>query len=480
MLACKAIFMYRQLPYIFIMLFLLGCGPSEKSDKSNNRLNNTSLKKLSAEDNKRLSTLRFPIDFPVNDLARMMNRIMPDTLVNDTIELNDRGDYLILKIVPIGRLLLNGYQDNLDTSIPVLALVSLRKKVAAIKINKTVDFKLRLDLHTELSIDGDYNLAAACKIQKLHWIDDPETRLLGVKINLRKMVTKQLNKNSAAIENAICSALNEAVPIQKEVMAIWNILNETHRLAKEPIEIWLTTNPSNFSARLDRKVNDTIRAIISASTDIIITPLKGIELEMLKPLPKNQPVDIKPGLALFATIVMPYSYANNILNSRLDQNEFYYNGLSASLKNFRVTSDQQQLKLNFDLKGDVDLNLSAKGKPTLTAEKELSIDNIQYRIESENLIVNTVEWLSKASLESFVQERTKIKLAHILDSLDTKIVEALNNSELGSKINLELTFSQLRSDTTIYYPDRFEWSFDIKGRAHAYLNDRLVTKKIRI
>ncbi|MGK7390164.1 MAG: DUF4403 family protein [Candidatus Cyclobacteriaceae bacterium M2_1C_046] len=472
--------MIRLLPHFFFILLLLGCGTSEDSDKLIDKSKRIELKKISADDNKKLSTLQFPLDFPVNDLARMMNRIMPDILVNDTIQLNNRGDYLILKVEPIGRLLLNGYQNNLDASIPVLATVNFNKKVAAIKVNREVDFKLRLDLHTDLSIDENFNLAAACKIQKIHWIDEPETKLLGIKINLKNTVKKQLNKNSSAIEDAICSALNESVPIQNEVMAIWDLLNKTHRIAREPIDIWLTTNPSNFAAKLDRQVTDTIRAIISTSTNIIITPLKGVMLETIKPLPDNQYSEDKPGLALFATIVMPYSYADNILNSRLDQNEIYYNGLTASLENFRVTSDRQQLKLNFDLKGDIDLRLSAKGRPTLTAEKELSIDNIQYKIESGNLIVNTVEWISKASLESFVQEQTKIKLAHILDSLDTKIVQALNNSDLGSKIDLELSFSHLRSDTTIYYPDRFEWSFDIRGKAHAYLNDRLVTKKIEL
>lgn len=461
---------------IILIFFFISC-QSEHADISSDNLNDITISNIS---NKKLSTLQFPLDFPVKDLARMMNRIMPDTLINDTIKLNRKGDFLTLKVVPIGQLLLNGYQNNLDASIPVLAVVNLHKKVAAIKVNKKVDFKLRLDLHTDLVIDENFNLAAKCRIQKIRWIDDPETKLLGIKINLRKTITKQLEKNSTVIENIICITLNESVPIQKQVISIWNILNETHRVAKNPIEIWLTTNPSNFSAKLDRKVKDTVRVVISTSTNIIITPLKGVELEKTKALPKNKIFDIKPGLSLYATLVMPYTYANDILNSRLDQNEIYYNGLTASLKNFKASNDQQLLKLNFDMMGDVELNLSAMGRPSLSASKELTIHDIQYNIETSNLIVNSVEWLSKASLEAFVQERTKIPLAHILDSLDNKIVQALNHSQLGSKIDLELTFSKLKSDTTIYYQNHFEWSFDIQGRAHAYLNDKLVTSKIGI
>ncbi len=56
------------------------------------------------------SMIQVPLDYPVLDLQRMINRIMPDTLVNDSIDLNDKGDYLVLKVMPIGKLLLSGYQ----------------------------------------------------------------------------------------------------------------------------------------------------------------------------------------------------------------------------------------------------------------------------------------------------------------------------------------------------------------------------------
>lgn len=425
------------------------------------------------------SMMQVPLDYPVKDLQKMINRIMPDTLVNDSIDLNDNGDYLVLTVMPIGNLLLSGYQNNLDASIPIKAAVYVKKKMVAfnIKNKKSIELKLRVDLHTVLLLDENFDLKTECLIRKIYWIEEPKMKVAGIKINLKKTVDKQLEKNSAKIETAICDAINKVVPVQKEVLAIWKILNQTHRIAKRPIDIWMTTVPKDFSAQFETEVLDTLRVMLYTKTGVLITPLKGIELDSMKALPANQNFGGNERLDLKVSVNMPYEYMNLIMNSRLDGQVIEYGGLTAELTDFQTKSDIDKLKLHFKTKGDIEIDLESKARPSFSGKKELVFDDLEYEVISDNPLVNSLDWISNSSVDEYLLQRSKIPLAHILDSLDFKIIRALDRSKLSSKLKLDLNFSNILSDTIIYYNDRFEWIFSVKGNAHGYLNDSLVEKK---
>uniref|UniRef100_UPI00404939ED DUF4403 family protein n=1 Tax=Fulvivirga sp. TaxID=1931237 RepID=UPI00404939ED len=77
------------------------------------------------------------------------------------------------------------------------ALVYIKKKMVAfnIKNKKPVELKLRIDLHTVLSLDEKFDLKTECSIRKVYWIEEPKMKVAGIKINLKKTVDKQLEKN---------------------------------------------------------------------------------------------------------------------------------------------------------------------------------------------------------------------------------------------------------------------------------------------
>lgn len=457
---------------------LTQCSPEQESKKNESMLNADQYEAV-AHKSLAHSTLQIPIDYPVGDLQSMINRIMPDTLVNDSIDLNDKGDYLVLKILPIGELLLSGYQNYLDASIPVKGYAHVRKKVAAfnIKNKNAIEFELRLDLHTELAVNEEFNLSTSCKIQQVKWIKEPAVKVLGIKFNLKNTVDKQLEKNAYAIERAICKAIDEVVPVQKEVKAIWQLLNKTHRIAKKPVDIWLSTTPEEFSAQFEKKVEDTLRVVLHAKTGVIITPLKGVKSEGDQPLPSNKNIKDTTALDLTVSVVMPYLYMNKILESQLEGHNLQYAGITIALKDFSTTAENEHLKLACAAYGDVEANLVAQTQPSLNEERALILGDITYEIDSDNPIVNSIDWISGSSLDSYLSDNSKIPLSHILDSLDFKIIQALNRSDLGSKINLNLNFNHIEPDTVIYHQDRFEWVFTVKGQAHAFLTDHLVQNK---
>lgn len=444
-----------------------------KSEKTSTQSSNA-VPGIDQLDQSSSSSLTFPLDFPIDDLYQVINRSLPPVLVEDTLQLKKKG-YVSLKIEPIGKALLASYGNNLDVSIPMKVSAEVEKKVLGLKVHKPVSLKIRADMNTKLSIDEDWNLNANCRIQKIHWIEPPIIEILGIKVNLQNKVDKKLQEKSNEIEEVVCNALQKIVPLKHQVTKIWSLIGKSHRVGKKPIDIWLTSDPSVFSAHFSKNVKDTLRVIIHTESDLFITPLSGLAHDE-HPMPSNstaQP-DSENDLDLNVDIFIPYEKMNEVLKAKLDKMEFAYEGASIQVTNFTTNTANEKLHLQFDVTGDLEATIDAFAYPTLGQDKSLVIEDIEYDITSDNNLVHLAEWVASDRLSALLKEHSQIPLAHILDSLDYKIVMALNKSKVGGKIELEMDFTDLSSDTLVFTESGLQWFFDVKGSAHAYLTEQLI------
>lgn len=456
---------------LFLLLLMWSCGGKQEKAVSDSPDKNAVTTQVKRE---ATSKLTFPLDFPINDLYQVINRSLPDVLVEDTLQLKKKG-HIKLKIEPIGEVYLASYGNNLDVSIPMKVSAEVEKKVFGVKVNKPISLKVRVDMNTQLSIDEDWNMNAACRIQKIRWIEPPIIEILGIKVNLQNKIEQKLQEKSADIENTVCKALQGLVPLREQVTKIWNLIDNTHRVGKKPIDIWLTSKASVFSGHFTKEVKDTLRVIIHTESDLFITPVSGLTHEP-RPMPKNSfaTLDSENELDINVNIYLPYKQVNELLKAKLNNTELSYEGATISLKNFSTNTANHKLHLQFDIVGDLEATIDAYAYPTLSADKQLIIDSIEYNITSENSLVYFANWVASDQLTEFLKANASISLAHILDSLDSKIVAALNKSKVGGKVGLEMEFTELTSDTLVFTKDGLQWFFDVKGNAHAYLTEQLI------
>lgn len=461
--------------WLILCLVILCWSCQKKVEDRKNEL----VQKVGSERIQRIkpSELTFPLDFPISELSKLLNEALPDVLVDDTLQLEKEDEFIKLMVVPTGQMLLASYSNNLDASIPMRVTAEIEKRLLGIKTHQSIDFEVRVDMNTQLFIEEDWNLGSKCKIQKIHWIEPPVLEVLGIKVNLQNKIDKKLLEKSDVIENKICDALQKLVPLKDQVEKIWAIISTAHRIGKKPIDIFLTSNPSFFSAHFSHDIRDTLRVVLHAKSEIFITPLEGLEYKQ-KPMPTNSFVESEEemGLDIMVDVYIPYEKMEDVLRRRLDSTMFTYEGASILLANFRTNTLDGKLHLKFDVSGDLEATIDAYAYPFLDKEKNLIIDSIAFDIESENSLVYLADWIASDRLTEFLQSKSKIPLARTLDSLDFKIVEALNKSNLGRKVDLAITFNRLESDTLVFTDDGLQWFFDVDGQAHAYLTEELIEK----
>lgn len=457
---------YVQLTSCLLFLLMVSCS----GDKDDSTKKKAQKKKVETPIAIPLSTLQFPADFPLSDLALMINNALPKVLADSKVALGDgdKGDTLELKIERRGKLKLSSRGSKLYSSIPLNIEASVEKKVFGIKLSnkkKPIDFTVEVQMESDLKISQNWNLVPTCKITGLNWVKKPTIKILFANVNLEKIIENQVEKNHQAIEDMICKQLTASVPLRKQVVAIWEIINEPQVVARKPVYLWLNTQPDEFSAAFDKEVRDTLRVNIFTSSTVSISPDKPLR-NSKKALPKNSGKTIeKNGLIIKAGFTVPVAILSSYLNDQLKGQTFNFRSLEVTVTKIVPNITDNQLHIAMTVKGDADATIIASGTPVLSEDLTLSISDFHYEVDSRNVLLTATNWAAENTLTEFVSTKANVPLKHILDSLDFKIAEALNQSPTGTKVHLDINFHSLKEDTLYMQPSRLNWFFDIVGDA---------------
>ncbi|MEM9897600.1 MAG: DUF4403 family protein, partial [Bacteroidota bacterium] len=393
--------MMRYIAVSFLFLVLGSCQKQKKAKSQVGELPSTEV--IKAVDTG--SQLAFPIDFPAASIASLLNKVMPDVLVDDTLKLNDKGDYLKLLIEPKGRSYASAYSNNLDTSVPLKVSAYINKKVFGMNVGnkEPLIFLLRVDMNTQLAIDEDWYLNGICRIQKIRWIEKPELDLFGFKIDLEDLITRKLEENSDKIGDVVCSAIRKVVPIREQVEKVWQLMNTTHKLVQTPVPIFLSAAPFSFNAYFAKDVTDTVRLLMDVRSNIFITPFKGLDTENPR-LPKNKGSVTKGEKALDLNVVLklPFREVNKVLNELIGSKELEYEGVNVRMVDFKASSEERRLRLDLKVKGDVTSKLAIMASPSLSESNELLLENIDYQV-SENRWLEALNELGKEEVMDFLK-----------------------------------------------------------------------------
>ncbi len=423
-----------------------------------------------------ISHLDFPLDFVTRDLEQVINDKLPKVLVDETISISEKGDSLAIIIESLGRATLFSSGDKLYTSIPLLVSAVITKKVLGIKLSnkQPIDFSINLSVETKLAFNDRWELNPSCTLSEVTWIEKPEMDLLLVKFNLEKIIEKQIEKNKDKLESSLCELIHNAVPIRDEVKKVWQLMSDPHRVAKKPVELWLNSNPDEFSATFDTDVKDTIRVKIHCTSRLAISPEAPLDYEPAE-LPLNRTTaNAGKGLDLKAAVTVPEELLNQLLQSKLEGLNLNYQGVSIDIQSVKATIKKDHLFFIVDITGDIESTIAVKARPDLDADRQLSIEDIEIEVLSDNQLMSTLAWLSNATMKSYLTDATKVDLNPLLSTLDEKIMGALEKSRTGKKIELDLVFGSIKEDRLIFERGRFIWLFDITGGAYMRLLPELL------
>jgi hypothetical protein len=154
-----------------------------------------------------------------------------------------------------------------------------------------------------------------------------------------------------------------------------------------------------------------------------------------KTLPALFQTETRKGMRLYLNMKYDYAFLTHILHDSLYNKIFELKGRTIVVKDASIRGlDNHQIELRIDFVGSNHGSIFLRGTPTLdTAKQTLSIPNIQYSLEGEDLALKIAKSLFKNKIRNTIQGKSYLDVNAVL-STNKLTIDKILNRELENEI----------------------------------------------
>lgn len=458
-----------NLLFAFVLtLFVFGCGEQSK--------------KWSEKDlvEVPVSHLAFNINFPAEELQAGVNEVLKPVLVDDIINMNDKGDKLYLKVVKKGDLKISLDNDQAKGVLPLSVEVAIKKKMMGITFSNEdtpISFTGQIIATTTASLDENWNFKLHCQAMELIWDQEPRLNVLGIEIDLTKTMENALESNEEKILDQICSSVNKAIDFRKAFSKIYTDIQRPIRIAKQPDTLWLYSRPHALNAQLMPLDHDLLSIHIEYKSTVHITNQSKVNWPIEELPTRGNSLSDRSAILAYVEAKVPFEFISGIMEEKLLGQSFEYEQYSATVKDIAIKGKEGKMEVTLKLVGDVNGSLIMTGRPFLTKDGKLTMDGFSFEVISDDKIATAADWITHSFIETYVANRVFVDASDFLGRLDHLANAGIAKSNVGNKLATTFDFNEISSYKQSIQSDMIQWIFYVEGKGDLNLKQDIFQKK---
>ena len=405
------------------------------------------------------------ITFNIRDLERKINRTLKPVLVDEETFEGKKGEAWRLRVERTGPVKIRYANQKVSFSAPLQVFYSNPVGLRKNKRSRPL-CALAVNFVSPLGVASNWRLTTRVSLANYRWIQEPNVRLLGLKINVKKLAENLLDKRRADIEIAIDKAVHEELRLDNEVRRIWRDMQKPMRLSKSPEEMWLVPRP--FSVAVAPVSGNARRITLPVQIAFRVDMRLGAMpvVEHTEPLPRLLRRNRLPEAARLQVLVrVPYADLNRVLARKLNQQKLDLAGGNIRIKNATVYGGGRSLILKADVSGAANGALYFRGQPAYdTLTNTLRVQDVDFDVVTKERLFATADWLLHDHLRDSLQSVLVVPLRYEIGALPEKIESAFARGKAGRKTALDVDAFRLVPLRIVVRPEGIEILIKVESK----------------
>ncbi len=396
------------------------------------------------------------VTFNIRDLEKKINSTLPTTLVAEEVFDGMKGEAWRFRVDRTGPVQIRYADQRVFFSAPLQVWYSNPLGLRKSKKRKSRPLcALAVNFTSPVMVGSNWRLLMKARFEEYQWTQEPTVRVLGVKVNVRKIAEKILDKRKVDIEQAIDVAIYKGLRLDRQVSKIWRDMQNPLRIGKVPQNIWLLPKPFSIAAApvFGNAQQITVPLQIAFRVRTRLGPRPAIDtLERLPRLLRRRALPDSARLSVLAFI--PYTDVNQVLDSALSQEKLDLAGGHIKIKKATVSGSGRKLILKTDVSGAVNGTLYFRGNPSYdTLTNTLRIQNVDFDVDTKEKLFATADWLLHDHLRDSLRAVMVVPLRQPISSIPGKIETAFARAKAGQKTALDINAFELIPQRIVVRPD---------------------------
>lgn len=274
--------------------------------------------------------------------------------------------------------------------------------------------RVNVGFNTRFNLRPNYTIQAKVTRQPSIPIDQCNVCFWGQNITTQVMnaINAQMDTAGWGIQDTL-----DHLNLRPQFQQLWQKLWGTYRLYNVG---YLQLRPERLRVSQLMARGDTLYLSvgISGRPMISLAPLK----DTVTPVPDLSDFTPRHGFTIYLDAKLNYDSLAALLNAQLDKQAFTIDKRNITIeKCFLSPLDREHISLGFQFSGDQSGTLYLSGTPVLdTAKGMLDISDLDYRLETNSMLMRTASWLFNRKILKELKTYTHFPVKDYMDSLRVK------------------------------------------------------------
>lgn len=316
-----------------------------------------------------------------------------------------------------------------------------------------------IEVDTQWLLRPDWRLELRDPIATATALNSCQITFLG--IDITENVTQGMQGQVKAAVAQLDDLMRKTDLLRQRAQEAWTMASQPFELRKDA---WLVLRPEKLRMGPIRTEGQTLLVTpeLQARPLIVVGPKPTTEP---RPLPDLDVADqILPGFHVRAEAELDYASASMQLNEALSGKAFETERGLLTINTAAITGEQGKAVLELDVKGPLTGIITLQGRPVITLDGLVRLEDLDFTLASTDWITRTGAWLFKSKIRRMIQEKSTVLIGQQFKDLMALAHEQLNRS-LAPGLDLKGQLKEVRLETILAAPTAFRVVARIEGEA---------------
>jgi hypothetical protein len=415
-----------------------------------------------------VSYVNIPLEIPLQVIENKINAQFKGVIYDDDSYTRPTVDDVKIRVYQNNRIGVTAIGNELKFTIPLKIWAQGRYEPCAIcpEIEKQTVFDVEVYLRSKVEILKDYKFRINTVSDGFEWKSQPKISIGPINVPIARLLENVIDKQLQSITKEIDSNVNGLIDLRQNIESLWSIAQDPI-LLDDSSQTWLKAEPKALLLAPITSNQSALSIILGLETYLeTFTGNKPSLLEK-KPLPDLRTATrTVQDFTIQIRSELSFDVATEIAKKQLLGQEFHFKKKVVRIEDIQIYGKGDLAYVKLIMSGSLKGELFLSGIPTFNSQtNELSIEQLDYDLQSKNVLVKAGSWLLNGTLQKQLQQYMRYSFDNEISSIRNDLSSRIKKTKHKNLFTLKGNLKEFKVRDVYMAQDHFDIVLDVQGNA---------------
>ena len=415
-----------------------------------------------------VSFVNIPLEIPLQVIENKINTQFKGVIYDDDSYTRPTADDIKIRVYQNNRIGVAAVGNELKFSIPLKIWAEGRYDPCTFcpAIEKQTVFDVEVYLRSKVEIMKNFKFQISTISDGFEWKSQPKISIGPINIPITRLLESVIDKQLQEVTKEIDSNVNGLIDLRSHIESLWSLAQEPI-LLDDTTQTWLKAEPKALLLAPITSNQTALSILLGLETYLETFTGNKPLLKDKKPLPDLRPANRSAqDFSIQIRSELSFEAATAIAKKQLVGQAFHFKKKTIRVDDIQIYGKGDLAYVKVVMSGSLKGALFLSGIPTFNSQtNELSIEQLDYDLQSKNVLVKAGSWLLNGALQKQLQQHMRFSFDKEITSIWDDLSNRIKKTKYKNVLTLKGNLKEFKVHDVYMSEDHFDIVLDAQGNA---------------